>query len=134
MKLLKSIGKWPDELHLDFEQVKRIQSAKELKKSIISLDTATGTVKIQGSEAEPYKATLKECGCADFMRRQLPCKHIYALAIEMGILEDSEIKKSKKEAQQEFKSDLEKYRQLYKEGKLTADSYVKISSVLAKAK
>lgn len=134
MKVLKSIGEWPDELHLDFEQVKRMQSAKGLKTSIVSLDTAAGTIEIQGSEAEPYKATLKECGCADFMRRQLPCKHIYALAIEMGMLEDSEIKKSNKEVRQEFESDLEKYRQLYKEEKLTADSYVKISSVLAKAK
>lgn len=134
MRIIKKMEDWPDDLHTDFEQVKRMQSAKGLKESIVSLDVDSGVIEIQGSEIEPYKATLKECRCTDFMRRQLPCKHMYALALEMGIIEESDIKRSKTAAKQEIESDLKKYRQLYEDEKLTADSYVKISSVLAKAK
>ncbi len=31
--------------------------------------------------------SLTKCNCADFERRKLPCKHIYRLAVELGIIE-----------------------------------------------
>lgn len=34
-----------------------------------------------------YNTTLEDCTCVDFQRRNLPCKHIYRLAIELGLLE-----------------------------------------------
>lgn len=134
MKLLKKMDAWQDSLHSDFEQVKRMLSAKELKPSIVSLDTEAGTIRVQGSEAEPYEATLAECTCTDFSRRLLPCKHIYALAFEMGFFDSADLKKSGAESRKEFESDAGKYRSLYEAGALSADSYVKICSVLSKAK
>lgn len=36
---------------------------------------------------EPYcdiETTLKDCTCADFRKRRLPCKHMYRLAMLIG--------------------------------------------------
>lgn len=34
-----------------------------------------------------YNTTLESCTCVDFQRRNLPCKHMYRLAIELGLIE-----------------------------------------------
>lgn len=34
-----------------------------------------------------YETSLTKCTCHDFQERQLPCKHIYRLAVELGIIE-----------------------------------------------
>jgi len=34
-----------------------------------------------------YDTTLTACDCFDFQERQLPCKHIYRLAVELGLIE-----------------------------------------------
>jgi hypothetical protein len=39
----------------------------------------------QGSAKKPYVTTLKACTCKDFALRQLPCKHMYRLAHELGV-------------------------------------------------
>lgn len=46
-----------------------------------------------------YKTTLNNCTCVDFNRRKLPCKHIYRLAIELGLIDEtaeSDIRKVKR--------------------------------------
>lgn len=35
---------------------------------------------------ETYKTTLTRCSCPDFKKRGVPCKHMYYLAMECGIL------------------------------------------------
>lgn len=124
-------GGWPEEMHSDFEQVKRIESAKKLKKDVVSINTEEGRVLVQGSAADPYKATLQECTCPDFAIRQAPCKHMYYLAGEMGLLEDLPVYK-KKESAFDPGSEIEKYRDLYKSGEISADAYVKLCAPLDK--
>ena len=34
-----------------------------------------------------YDTTLSSCNCFDFQERKLPCKHIYRLAVELGLIE-----------------------------------------------
>lgn len=34
-----------------------------------------------------YETTLSSCTCYDFQERKLPCKHIYRLAHELGVIE-----------------------------------------------
>lgn len=70
-------GVWPSNLHSDFEQVKRIDAGRKLKKKVISFDPDMQTMVISGSAAEPYQCDLEACTCADFAIRNLPCKHIY---------------------------------------------------------
>lgn len=124
-------GGWPEEMHSDFEQVKRIESAKKLKKDVVSINTEEGRVLVQGSAADPYEATLQECTCPDFAIRQAPCKHMYYLAGEMGLLGDLPVYK-KKESAFDPGSEIEKYRDLYKSGEISADAYVKLCAPLDK--
>ena len=39
------------------------------------------------SELPYYDTTLSSCTCMDFQERKLPCKHIYRLALELGIID-----------------------------------------------
>lgn len=127
------IGNWPEQMHSDFEQVKRIESGKKLKKDILSIDMDKREITIQGSSETPYTATLDECTCADFSIRQSPCKHIYCLAAELGLLNDLPVYK-KKASSFRPSSEIEKFRQLYESGEISADAYVKICTALSKIK
>lgn len=80
-----TFGKWPEKTHEDPDQQKRIQSAKSAKLTPMSVDAETQTGFFGGSAKEPYRVTLDECTCVDYIRRKLPCKHIYRLAMELGL-------------------------------------------------
>lgn len=43
------------------------------------------TAEIKG-ETDTYTVTLNSCTCPDFVYRNVPCKHMYQLALEMGVL------------------------------------------------
>ena len=88
---------------------------------------------IQGSAAEPYQATLQECTCADFAIRQAPCKHMYCLAMELGLLDGLPVY-DKRSASYDPDSELKRNRSLYESGQISADAYVKVCSALAKLK
>lgn len=36
-----------------------------------------------------YDVSLLKCDCVDFQRRQLPCKHMYRLAMELGLIKET---------------------------------------------
>lgn len=67
-----------DSLHKDEDQLKRIKSALKLKMDSVDFETQTGHIK-------DYDVSLDRCTCIDFGRRRKPCKHIYRLAIELGV-------------------------------------------------
>lgn len=70
-------------LHSDVEQLKRQKSALSLKMSAIDSVLQTGTIK-------NYSVSLENCSCVDFSRRHKPCKHMYRLAMELGIFKADE--------------------------------------------
>lgn len=126
-------GVWPSNLHSDFEQVKRIDAGRKLKKKVISFDPDMQTMVISGSAAEPYQCDLEACTCADFAIRNLPCKHIYCLADELGFLADLP-KYKKGSGSFDPAAEMERYRSLYESGQISADAYVKVCTPLAKMK
>ena len=126
-------GGWPEGIHSDFEQVKRIVAGRKLKKDILGFDAENPMIVIQGSSAEPYRATLNECTCADFSIRQAPCKHMYCLADQLGLLDDLPVY-DKRSASFDPASELDRFRSLYESGQISADAYVKVCSALAKLK
>ena len=65
-------------LHEEYEQLQRQQRATELQLDSIDRDARTGKIKT-------YDVSLDGCTCVDFSRRHKPCKHMYRLAIELGI-------------------------------------------------
>ena len=126
-------GNWDKDIHFDYEQVDRILKAKDMSNKIIYINKNTLMAKIQGSEIEPYNTTLDSCECIDFERRGLPCKHMYALAFEIGSMNWLPEYKSRGSA---FNADIEieKYKIFYKRGDISAETYTKICSVIAKTK
>lgn len=98
-----TFAKWPDDIHTTADQIKRIASAKSSKTTPSNIDKHTMTGCFPGSGSTAYTTSLESCTCGDFVRRKLPCKHIYRLAIELGLLNEtaqSGVNKNTLEAQQ----------------------------------
>ncbi len=73
-----------DNIDNDPEQLKRQKSAMTKKCNPVELDKINKTGIFKGSGKAPYITTLDSCTCRDFVVRNLPCKHIYRLRIELG--------------------------------------------------
>lgn len=73
------------------DQKKRIASAKSASCTPLSVTLDTSSGSFSGSHGI-YETTLESCTCIDFMRRKMPCKHIYRLAIQLGILSADGVK------------------------------------------
>lgn len=78
---------WTKETHVTDFAKKRIKSAKSAKMTPIKIDTEDLYGYFQGSHGR-YETFLDLCPCGDFIRNRLPCKHIYRLAIELGLLDE----------------------------------------------
>lgn len=76
---------WKPEIHSTEYAVKRIKSAQSAKLTPVKIDHDDMYGYFQGSHGR-YETFLDFCPCGDFIRSKLPCKHIYRLAIELGIL------------------------------------------------
>ena len=76
-------GDWDSEIHWTIAQRDRIMRAKSSNMTPGLVDHTTKTGKFDGSKGT-YQTTLNSCTCPDFMTRQLPCKHIYKLAMQLG--------------------------------------------------
>lgn len=72
---------WSD-IHGLPEQLKRQVSAKKVECTPLEISGNSG--KFQGQSGR-YVTTLESCQCGDFIRRRKPCKHMYRLAMELGI-------------------------------------------------
>ena len=131
MHMSVTFGKWEPSIHDDFEQVKRMESARKLKKDIVEIDREAKRIRIQGSAGKPYHSTLDKCDCMDFIKRNLPCKHIYCLAFELGEMDGLPVYR-KGSGDFDAKKEINKYKGLYLRGEISADAYVKICSALSK--
>lgn len=89
-----------DNIDSELDQIKRQKSALKCKPIEIDHENKCGTFK--GSGKSPYHTTLEDCTCRDFTVRNLPCKHIYRLRMEL------ENPTSKKELQENLNSEFEK--------------------------
>ncbi len=76
---------WKPEIHTTDYALKRIKSAQSAKLTPIRIDTTDFYGHFQGSHGR-YETFLDYCPCGDFHRSNLPCKHIYRLAIELGLM------------------------------------------------
>ena len=131
-----TFGKWDESIHDDLEQLKRIASANSLKSAQVQVNKENQSAIIQGSGSTPYEITLNSCTCFDFESRQLPCKHMYRLALELGLL--SELPALNKQASKSFtekvQSDIDHYFDLYQAGAISLDKFIKIATALQKGK
>ena len=127
---------WDESIHNDLEQLMRIASAQSLKPAQIHVNNESQTAIIQGSGSTPYEVTLNSCTCFDFESRQLPCKHMYRLALELGLLSELPVlnKQASKSFTENVQSDIEHYFDSYKAGAISLDKFIKIATALQKGK
>jgi len=79
---------WEQVNHNDPEQLKRQKYARNNNRlTVISLNKKLQNGVFQGTSWTKYKTSMESCTCEDFLQRKLPCKHIYRLAYELGIME-----------------------------------------------
>jgi len=69
----------------DKDQTKRFMRASERKNTPIEIYTDSNSATFSGSHGV-YHTSLDFCECRDFSIRKLPCKHIYRLAMELGLI------------------------------------------------
>lgn len=74
---------WSD-CHQSQEQQKRMARAQTAACTPVGLDRDMGAGVFKGSSGT-HTTTLEHCTCVDFCRRKLPCKHMYRLAMELGL-------------------------------------------------
>ena len=77
-----------DDCHHSPDQTKRMASAQKAACTPIELDRDMGAGVFKGSSGT-HTTTLEHCTCIDFCRRKLPCKHMYRLAMELGLVNES---------------------------------------------
>jgi len=79
---------WPDIDHENNDQKNRQKYARnENRESTVALNRKSKKGIFVGTSGVNYKTTLESCSCEDFKLRSMPCKHIYRLAYELGIIE-----------------------------------------------
>ena len=69
------------------EKFKRLQKAFD-ENMVVEQCDMTAAAKIKGLSGEIYETTLHSCTCEDFVKGhyKTPCKHMYRLVIELGML------------------------------------------------
>ena len=70
-------------LHSEKDQLKRQKSALSLQMTSVDKISKSGVIK-------NYSVTLDSCTCIDFSRRKKPCKHMYRLAMDLGLFQADE--------------------------------------------
>ncbi len=74
---------WDISVHEAPGQYERLRRALDSKICVLSYDPKYQLAKIRGNTGV-YLTSCKRCSCPDYHNRHLPCKHMYALAIELG--------------------------------------------------
>lgn len=87
-KAVELWSKWSPELLNDEYAKRRIKSAQSNKLTPVKLDENDLYAYFQGAHGK-YETFLDFCPCVDFVRSKRPCKHIFRLAMELGLLEVS---------------------------------------------
>lgn len=123
------IEEWPVIRSNDLDAIKRIEAAKKIRKKIVDFDRDNCSMTIQGSASEPYIASMSHCTCPDFAIQKKPCKHMYALAFELNLLDDLPVYNK---GTYDPQKDIDHYQEMYENGQIDGDSYVKICSILNK--
>lgn len=78
---------WDASIHADEAQISW-QGRAMTYPFTFKVDPEAKTARFSSTSDLPYYDTsLSHCDCHDFGSRGLPCKHIYRLAVELGIIE-----------------------------------------------
>lgn len=86
-KLLEEWPDWDNTIHADAEQISR-QGRAITYPFTFKINKKFKRAKFSSTSDLPYYVTtMHDCTCYDYQYRHLPCKHIYRLAMELGVIE-----------------------------------------------
>lgn len=125
-----TFGNWDESLHREPKQVGcRKRAATVVLRNI---DSVAGTALAEGSDEQLYNVSLESCTCGNFVGTGTPCKHMYRLASELGLIE--ELPKTNRAAAKAFKesipSEIKRFEELYFSGAISAEKYAAIVKAL----
>lgn len=84
---IKTWNEWDNSVHAEQSQIDR-QGRAMTYPFDFDIDYEHLTARFSSTSELPYYDTsLSRCTCYDFSSRHLPCKHIYRLAVELGVIE-----------------------------------------------
>lgn len=114
------------------EACKRLERAQAISpEAVLSFDVSARSMVIQGSDGCPYHVRLDGCECVDYERRQLPCKHIYRLALDLGCeFPEAPAFDPYLAAEYDISEDLDRLRRRWVSGQLTLAAYSKCVDAL----
>lgn len=120
-------------VHETPDQLKRRISGSKIKVSCIK-DAEDGYI-VEGTSGT-YHTTLSYCTCFDYLNRSLPCKHMYRLAMDSGVLDA--VPKIKPADARHFDAILDdeiaRFTSYYNDGWISAEKYVRIVDALRKGR
>lgn len=84
---MKNWNSWEEDIHLEKKQVSKQKKAvtSECKPIKIDNDTCSGLFSSTNVDMF-YNTTLVNCSCMNYARERYPCKHMYRLSYELGIV------------------------------------------------
>lgn len=127
-----TFGNWEESIHREPQQVGSRKRSVDIV--LQNVDPGAGTALALGSSEFPYEVSLESCTCEIFKKTHKPCKHIYRLASELGLLE--ELPKTDRAAAKAFKesipSEIKRFEDLYFSGAISAEKYADIVKALKK--
>ncbi len=86
-RILQEWSEWDVSIHDDAAQIER-QGKAMYYPFTFKVDEEKKTARFSSTSDLPYYDTsLSRCDCLDFQKRNLPCKHMYRLAVELGVIE-----------------------------------------------
>ena len=85
--IVQPFYRWPAEVHQEPDQADRLRQAREEKFCIAYQDERKMFCRIKAaSDPAEVWSSLGMCQCEDFRKRHKPCKHIYKIAIDQGLI------------------------------------------------
>lgn len=128
----------PPEVHETPDQLGRRARAEKIKADSIK-ETDSG-YSISGSADDDYIVYLGHdndtcsCTCTDYLSRMLPCKHLYRLLIDRGLIPETVKvdRRAKKEFADNVQSEIDRYYKFYKSGAISVDKFRDICKALTK--
>lgn len=86
-KFIRDWLEWDKVIHTDGAQIER-QGRAMTYHFTFDVNGLIETGRFSSTSDLPYYDTsLSQCTCHDFQGRHLPCKHMYRLAVELGVIE-----------------------------------------------
>ena len=88
----KPFYRWPESVHQEPEQRKRLRQAQAENFQVEAVGKNGGKICRMKAASDPgshgrYETFLDNCPCGDFIQNRVPCKHIYRIALNKGLIQ-----------------------------------------------